>query len=107
MRTMSSLYFILFCFSIHFISIDGSWLISCKPCSDILQSCNFCKEKIECYDCVSKLDTSCNKCLNDIFNGQTSLFCDSAVTYQKLACNYYCKPSKAGICNQLNGKCTC
>ena len=94
--------------TIQFHETSGSWVISCKPCIEVLNSCNFCKSKGDCLDCVMNIDTSCFNCFNDIFSyGQSTFNCDSAITYQKLACNYYCKPKLAGECNKVNGKCTC
>ena len=106
-----NLFLILFCFqiSINFHGISGSALVTCKPCVEVLNTCNYCSLRSECLDCALKINTSCYNCLNDIFSyGQHTFNCDSTVLYQKLACNYYCKPNKPfGTCSTGTGICIC
>ena len=100
---------ILFLLHSNFIEIQSSWLISCKPCVEVLAFCNFCQTIGQCIECANNINTSCFNCLNDIFYyGNNPFYCDFSIKYQELACNYYCKSGKfIGHCDKVNGKCTC
>ena len=102
-----SKHFVFILISINILGIFGSWLTSCKPCLEVLNRCNECKNYDECKICF---DGICPQCLNDVFNfGNSNFYCDTLISYHNASCSYYCKPSNAlsGYCDFYNGICKC
>lgn len=88
---------------------SATWVISCKPCTEILKSCEKCLTEQECIDCANNLgNTKCSTCYQDIFKEQNTLNCDNSVNYQFLACKTSCQVKRQlnGACDK-NGQCTC
>jgi hypothetical protein len=88
--------------------VKASWVTSCKPCVNVLESCIKCSTKTECEDCArSYKNNECYKCYADIF--VEPLNCENSIKYQNLACTVKCQveDSLKGTCNPKSGACTC
>ena len=89
--------------------VKASWLISCKPCVDVLESCIKCSTRDDCINCAkSYKNNGCFKCYADIFEVE-QLYCENPIKYKNLACTVKCQveDSLKGTCNPENAKCTC
>jgi Leucine-rich repeat (LRR) protein len=88
-----------------------SWLISCKPCKDILTECMDCIGP-NCLICINEVESSgCKTCSNDIASSSNAtLNCDYKIEYQTLVCRIKCRMSLMhtnGECSQTTGECIC
>ena len=88
-----------------------SWLISCKPCKDILVKCMDCIGP-NWLTCINEIESSsCKTCSNDIaISSNSTLNCDYKIEYQTLVCRITCRMSLMytnGECSQTTGQCVC
>lgn len=103
---------LLFSF-IFFAKVDCQskiWITTCKPCVEVLKSCNNCLTKEEYTKCVASIpNTGCTKCLDDILILGNDIFCDDMADYHNIVCNVNCKVkiSLNGYCDRNTNKCTC
>ena len=89
--------------------VFSNYIISCKPCTSILDKCNGCSNQIKCRECSSNLNnTQCSKCFDDIFR-EKNIYCEQENEYQFLACSINCQVKEQinGVCDPRTGLCTC
>ena len=104
------LLFMIICIVI-FRKTNSTWLISCKPCVEILNACIYCSTEYECITCVNRIgNTKCTNCFEDIFRIGSGLQCDYTIPYHIKACTISCnvREKLKGACDSKNdNKCIC
>ena len=91
-------------------TVNGNWLISCKPCVDVINACIKCSPQQNCMNCVQNMgNTQCDKCFFEIFAEGDSLNCNHDIPYQYQACTLSCNARKSlnGACDLISGRCIC
>lgn len=91
--------------------MSRSWMISCKPCVNILYECMGCVGP-NCLTCINDIESSsCKTCAQDIAvaSNATSLYCDYKIEYQTVVCRIACRMNLMfnGECSPSTGQCVC
>jgi hypothetical protein len=105
-KSQFKLFLVLFCCTNLVVC---SWIISCKPCTSVLEKCKNCESEQSCVTCTRSLNnTKCENCFIDIFR-EKKLYCENSVNYQYLSCKVSChaKEKLNGACDSRNGECKC
>ena len=58
--------------------VKASWITSCKPCVDVLESCIECSSQSDCQACANNYkNNECFKCYDDIFKDEIN--CENSI----------------------------
>lgn len=88
-----------------------SWILSCKPCVDVLEYClNTNCIRSTCKTCVLNIDrTFCDICVSNLESTTPVFQCDRSIEYHRLSCSMMCslKGYYRGVCDSNTGSCNC
>ena len=83
--------------------LSRSWIVSCKPCVNILEECDTCIRG-GCLPCVDDIENArCDKCAKEIIAESDNLYCDNAVAYHNVVCAFSCRASETTASPYRNG----